>query len=70
MVLKIDELPIVSHPHYDAWLQQEVYRIATEEGRSYRRAGFPISKCPNFRDNDLVISWKIGWRHEDERIRA
>jgi hypothetical protein len=34
------------------------------EGRAAYRAG--VSECPPFKDADMAINWRLGWRWEQE----
>jgi hypothetical protein len=36
------------------------------EGRAAYRVG--VTECPPFKDADMVINWKFGWRWEKERL--
>jgi ribosome modulation factor len=29
-------------------------------------AGMPLKACPPFRDEDMAMSWRMGWRHAKE----
>lgn len=49
---------------------KRVRALLVEEGRVARRAGWPSSRCPSFKIKDMEINWKLGWRREDEEIRA
>ena len=70
--MKITEQPIVPHPTAQAkkdW-DKRVQSGCIQDGRASRRAGIPISRCPAYRDNDMVIDWRNGWRWEDEELRG
>lgn len=71
MVLNLDELPLVTlRPDQWRWEARQTQSLLIEEGRAYRRSGFPIKACPRLRFKDMEIDWKNGWRWEDEEIKA
>lgn len=64
-----DQNSLIVPKKYWERISREAMQQATEEGRGARRAGQPVTSCPLFKDRDLEISWKMGWRWEDEDIR-
>ena len=50
-------------------LEQCTVDLLVRDGRTARRLGFSVDQCPPFRLDDMAISWRMGWRWEDEDIR-
>lgn len=64
-------LPIVGNYYEPAdRLYRSTMDIAVKEGRTARACGIPKDRCPPFIDPDMAISWKMGWRWEDEARAA
>jgi ribosome modulation factor len=56
-------------PIYDpdpAATERRIWNLASEEGYAAYKAGVSIDKCPPFKNNDLAVSWKMGWRWAHE----
>lgn len=68
--MNLEELLVIIPSERPSEIERENWKAATEAGRTARLCDLPVTKCPPFKDNDLVLSWKMGWRHEDERIAA
>ena len=47
--------------------QRETWNLCACLGEAARSAGLSIDDVPPFKEEDMQISWRIGWRHEDER---
>lgn len=67
--MKLTDEPIYD-PRDPKKRDQEMYGKIVAEGRAARRAGLRIDKCPPYREEDWAISWRMGWRWEDEEIIA
>lgn len=50
-------------------LRRETWALCTRDGRNARKCGLSLKHCPPFRDPDMAISWKMGWRYEDQDIK-
>jgi hypothetical protein len=48
---------------------QEVWDSCAREGRAARACGFQIKHCPPYRDQDMAVSWRMGWRQMDEEMK-
>ncbi len=68
--MRFDQLPVIRWPEGEKKIAQEVRSAVQLEGRTARCVGLSASACPNFKDNDMRIDWQLGWRWEDEDIRA
>jgi hypothetical protein len=62
---------ILDQPIYDPDPEQTFKRTMAScmrEGCVARWIGQKIDACPPYRDEDMAISWRIGWRHVDMRM--
>ena len=64
--MKITGQPIVEWD--DKRFKRTVQHSVVEEGRAAYRAGIPLSGCPPFRDEDMAIDWRTGWRAERDAL--
>jgi len=64
-VIDFTKLPLAPDP--DPKRTEERTRdLLIAEGRAAFRAGLPVTKCPPFKDPDMGIDWRFGWRWEQE----
>ncbi len=69
--LDLTQLPIVGLiPEDEIRAERRFYQELVAEGRSIRRAGFPISYIKPTKDPDMANWIRCGWRYEDEDRRA
>ena len=47
--------------------QLKTLHSVVAEGRCARAIGMRLEQCPPFVDNDMSVSWRIGWYDEDQR---
>ena len=47
--------------------QLEVWHKVVNEGRAARFIGRKLHDCPPFVDENMAVSWRIGWYDEDKR---
>jgi hypothetical protein len=67
----IDKLPIVRlSPEDEKHAEWKFHESLVAEGRSIRRAGFPITYIKPTIDPDMANWIRCGWRYEDEDIKA
>jgi|SRR5215469_1454131 len=52
---------------FAAKAELKVMHSVTREGRTARAVGLGLDDCPPFIDNDMSISWRLGWYDEDRR---
>lgn len=45
---------------------RKVWDACIQEGRCARICGLGIEHCPPFVDEDMAVSWRMGWTREDE----
>ena len=70
--MKITELPLADVPkEWRERFTREVWNNIVQEGRDYRRLGYP-SNAPigKYLDNDMAVSWQMGWHQQDAIERA
>lgn len=72
MTIDITKVPIANilRPEDQKRLDRARQDRLVSEGRAARRLGFPVTNCPPFKDNDMAIDWRNGWRWEDQAIAA
>lgn len=49
--------------------RQRIYDACVNEGRASRLFGKRLTDCPRYVDNDMAISWRMGWRYKNEEMR-
>lgn len=64
--MNVSDEPIYTTPELTAKNAKYLQQRLIEEGRAAFRSGLPISKCPPFKDPDMAIDWRNGWRWESE----
>jgi hypothetical protein len=50
-------------------IEQKVWDYCVMDGRNCRRIGIPLRDCPAFQNNDMTVSWRMGWRQQDEWMK-
>lgn len=65
------KLPIVKlSPEDEIRYERKTHELLVAEGRSVRRAGFPITYIKPTIDPDMANWMRCGWRYEDDDIKA
>lgn len=63
--INLDTLPLAPDPDPER-TARETRDLLVEDGRAAFRCGFLLKECPPFKDPDMAINWRNGWRWEKE----
>lgn len=50
--------------------RQKVWDACTRHGYASRVCGMKMADCPPYVDDDMAISWRMGWRQADEERKV
>jgi hypothetical protein len=56
--------PIAPSPLNEKREADELRDSLIAHGRTARRLGFGVDMCPPFKDPDMAVWWRVGWRRE------